>query len=90
MADRSKVALSSVAGLREEAAEELLTLRLGKSPLRLARLRERRGAVGWCSTTARPPCPCHSGRRRGAESGCALMGASTSLAQRPPGPQLRH
>jgi len=46
MAHRSNVTLTSVAELREEAAEELLTLRLGESRLRLAQMRERLGAVG--------------------------------------------
>lgn len=46
MAHKSNVTLTSLAELREEAAEELLTLRLGESRLRLAQMRERLGAVG--------------------------------------------
>ncbi len=46
MANRSNVTLTSLAELREEAAEEMLTLRLGESRLRLAHLRERLGTVG--------------------------------------------
>lgn len=46
MAYRSNVTLTSLAELREEAAEELLTLRLGELRLRLAHLGERLGAVG--------------------------------------------
>jgi len=46
MAPKSNVTLTSLAELREEAAEELLTLRLGESRLRLAKMRERLGAVG--------------------------------------------
>ncbi len=46
MAYKSNVTLTSLAELREEAAEEMLTLRLGESRLRLAHLRERLGAVG--------------------------------------------
>lgn len=46
MAHRSNVTLKSVAELREEATEELLTLRLGESRLRLAQMSERLGAVG--------------------------------------------
>lgn len=46
MAYKSNVTLTSLADLREEAAEELLTLRLGECRLRLAHLRERLGAVG--------------------------------------------
>lgn len=46
MAYKSNVTLTSLAELREEAAEELLTLRLGECRLRLAHLRERLGAVG--------------------------------------------
>lgn len=46
MAYKSNVTLTSLAELREEAAEELLTLHLGECRLRLAHLRERLGAVG--------------------------------------------
>lgn len=46
MAYKSSVTLTSLAELREEAAEELLTMRLGECRLRLAHLRERLGAVG--------------------------------------------
>lgn len=46
MAYKSNVTLTSLTELREEAAEELLTLRLGECRLRLAHLRERLGAVG--------------------------------------------
>lgn len=46
MAYKSSVTLTSLAELREEAAEELLTLRLSECRLRLAHLQERLGAVG--------------------------------------------
>jgi hypothetical protein len=46
MAYKSSVTLTSLAELREEAAEELLTLRLGECRPRLAHLHERLGAVG--------------------------------------------
>lgn len=46
MAYKSNVTLTSLAELREEAAEELLTLRLGESRLHLAHLRERLATVG--------------------------------------------
>jgi hypothetical protein len=46
MAYKSSVTLTSLADLREEAAEEMLTLRLGECRLCLAGLRERLGAVG--------------------------------------------
>lgn len=46
MAYRSNVTLTSLAELREDAAEELLTLRLGECRLLLGRLRERLAAVG--------------------------------------------
>lgn len=43
---KSNVTLTSLAELREGAADELLTLRLGECRLRLAHVRERLGAVG--------------------------------------------
>lgn len=46
MAYKSNVTLTSLTELREEATQELLTLRLGECRLRLAHLRERLGAVG--------------------------------------------
>ncbi|MGO0578033.1 restriction endonuclease [Ornithinimicrobium panacihumi] len=46
MAHKSNVTLTSLAELREEAAEELLMVRLGECRLRLAHLRERLGTVG--------------------------------------------
>jgi hypothetical protein len=46
MAYKSNVTLTSLAELREGAADELLMLRLGESRLRLAHLRERLAAVG--------------------------------------------
>jgi len=46
MAYKRNVTLTSLAELREEAAEELLTLRLRECRLRLAHLCERLGAVG--------------------------------------------
>lgn len=46
MAYKSSVTLTSLVELREEAAEELLTLRMGECRLCLAHLRERLGAVG--------------------------------------------
>lgn len=46
MAYRSNVTLTSLAELREETIDELLTLRLGECRLRLARLSERLGKVG--------------------------------------------
>ena len=46
MASQSNTTLTSLAELREEAAEELLMLRLGECRLRLAHLAERLSAVG--------------------------------------------
>lgn len=46
MAFKSNVTLTSLAWLREEAAEELLTLGLGECRLRLAYLHDRLSAVG--------------------------------------------
>lgn len=46
MAYKSNVTLTSLAELREEAADELLMVRLGECRLRLGHLRERLGAVG--------------------------------------------
>lgn len=46
MARSSNITLTSLAELRRTTVDELLTLRLGESRLRLAHLRKRLGAVG--------------------------------------------
>ena len=46
MAYKSSVTLTSLAELREESADELLTLRLGEGRVRLAHLSDRLSAVG--------------------------------------------
>ena len=46
MAHKSNITLTSLAEVRDEAAEELLTLRLGECRLRLAYLSDRLSAVG--------------------------------------------
>lgn len=54
IAYKRNITLTSLAQLREDAAEELLTLRLGECRLRLAQLHERLSAVGRVQRSAGP------------------------------------